>query len=241
MEINEAGIRELVEQVLSSLDGKIPGMGSDAVSAKPAAGSGVFEDIETAIRAARSAHDELAARTLDTRRRMIAAMRQEALKNVERIAELAVAETGMGRRQDKTLKNRIAAEMTPGVEDVRPGVFTDDHGLTLVERAPYGVIGSITPSTNPTEMIINNSIGMIAAGNAVVFNPHPSARKVSAFTIDLLNRAIVSAGGPANLLCALAEPTIQSAQALFEHPGVNLLVVEEGHRRRARQSSLRGG
>jgi acyl-CoA reductase-like NAD-dependent aldehyde dehydrogenase len=229
MEISEASIRELVEQVLSSLDGKILKTGSGAVSARqPAAGSGVFGDIETAIRAARRAYNELAARTLDTRRKMIAAMRQEVLKNVDRMAEMAVAETGMGRRQDKTLKNRIAAEMTPGVEDVRPGVFTDDHGLTLVERAPYGVIGSITPSTNPTETIINNSIGMIAAGNAVVFNPHPSARQVSAFTIDLLNRAIVSAGGPADLLCALAEPTIQSAQVLFGHPEVNLLVVTGG-------------
>jgi acyl-CoA reductase-like NAD-dependent aldehyde dehydrogenase len=122
----------------------------------------------------------------------------------------------------------VAAEMTPGVEDLQPRCFSDDHGLTLVERAPYGVIGSITPSTNPTETIINNAIGMVAAGNSVVFNPHPSARRVSAATVDLLNRAIRGQGGPESLLCTLAEPTIESAQALFDHPEVNLLVVTGG-------------
>jgi acyl-CoA reductase-like NAD-dependent aldehyde dehydrogenase len=126
------------------------------------------------------------------------------------------------------VKNRVAGEMTPGVEDLKPVTFSDDHGLTLVERAPYGVVGSITPSTNPTETIISNAIGMIAAGNSVVFNPHPSAKRVSAFTIDLLNQAITSAGGPANLLCTVAEPTIQSAQRLFEHPQIDLLVVTGG-------------
>jgi acyl-CoA reductase-like NAD-dependent aldehyde dehydrogenase len=232
MEITEASVRQLVEQVLTSLDGKIlrgaPGAGS--VASGPVAGArrGVFPDIDAAIRAARSAHEELMARTLETRRQMIAAMRLAVLKNLERLADLAVQETGMGRRQDKVLKNKVAGEMTPGVEDLRAVAFSDDHGLTLVERAPYGVVGSITPSTNPTETIISNAIGMISAGNSVVFNPHPSAKGVSAFTIDLLNQAITSAGGPANLLCTVAEPTIQSAQGLFEHSDIDLLVVTGG-------------
>lgn len=230
MEITEASVRALVEQVLTSLDGKIlrGAAESTGVAAGVGAKKGVFPDIDAAIGAARSAHEELMARTLETRRQMVAAMRAAVQKNLDPLADLAVQETGMGRRQDKVLKNKVAGEMTPGVEDLKPVTFSDDHGLTLVERAPYGVVGSITPSTNPTETIISNAIGMIAAGNSVVFNPHPSAKGVSAFTIDLLNQAITSAGGPANLLCTVAEPTIQSAQRLFDHPQIDLLVVTGG-------------
>jgi len=224
MEVNESAIRALVEQVVRSLQG------SQAAAQAPAppAQAGVFGDLETAVRAARAAYEELAKRTLETRRRMVAAMREAALGQLEAIARLAVEETGMGRAEDKVLKNRVAATATPGCEDLVPVSFSDDHGLTLVERAPYGVVGSITPCTNPTETILNNGIGMVAAGNAVVFNPHPAAKRVSAYTVAFLNEAILRAGGPPNVLCTLAEPTIESAQALFEHPLVNLLVVTGG-------------
>jgi acyl-CoA reductase-like NAD-dependent aldehyde dehydrogenase len=219
MELSEASIRELVEQVLS-------GLGARAGTAAGAAG--VFADMEAAVAAARRAHQQLMAMTLEARQRMIAAMRQAALGKLEEMARLAVEETGMGRAADKVIKNRVATERTPGTEDLVPLTWTDDHGLTLVERAPYGVVGSITPSTNPTATILNNAIGMVAAGNSVVFNPHPAAKRVSAYTIGLLNRAIVSVGGPENLLAMVAEPTIESAQKLFEHPGINLLVVTGG-------------
>jgi len=97
-----------------------------------------------------------------------------------------------------------------------------------VERAPYGVIAAITPSTNPTATIINNAIGMIAAGNSVVFNVHPVAKRVSAHAVALLNQAIRQAGGPPNLITCTAEPTIESAQALMRHAGVRLVVVTGG-------------
>ena len=242
MDMTEQTVRELVAQVVASLEGRITtgaaasappagapiGPGGAAAPGPAAAGHGVFPDIQEAIRAAGEAHRELAARTLEHRRRIIAAMREGALANLEAMARMAVEETGMGRAEDKVVKNRIATEMTPGTEDLAPTAYSDDHGLTLVERAPYGVVGSITPSTNPTETIINNAIGMIAAGNSVVFNPHPSAKRVSAFTVSFLNQAIERVGGPANLLCTLAEPTIDSAQKLFSHPGVHLLVVTGG-------------
>ena len=136
----------------------------------------MFGDLDAAVRAARTAYEELAKRTLETRRRMVAAMREAALRELETISRMAVEETGMGRAEDKVLKNRVAATATPGCEDLVPVSFSDDHGLTLVERAPYGVVGSITPCTNPTETILNNAIGMVAAGNAVVFNAHPAAK-----------------------------------------------------------------
>jgi acyl-CoA reductase-like NAD-dependent aldehyde dehydrogenase len=126
------------------------------------------------------------------------------------------------------VKNALAAEKTPGVEDVEPAAFSDEHGLTVTERAPYGVIGAITPVTNPIATITSNSIGMIAAGNAVVFNVHPGAKRVSNRLVALLNEAIRGTGGPLNLLCAVADPTIESAGALMRNPGVSILVVTGG-------------
>ena len=130
------------------------------------------------------------------------------------LAELAVEETGLGRVEDKIQKNRLVTERTPGPEDLEPVTWTGDHGLTLMERAPYGVIATITPVTNPSETIINNGISMIAGGNTVVFCPHPSARKVSTLTVDLINRAALRAGSPQPLLHTVAEPTIEVAKGI---------------------------
>jgi acyl-CoA reductase-like NAD-dependent aldehyde dehydrogenase len=114
------------------------------------------------------------------------------------------------------------------VEDLETEAVSGDHGLTIVERAPYGLIGSITPSTNPSETVINNAIGMVAGGNSVAFNPHPSAKNITLRTIDLLDSAIEAAGGPPNVLTSIREPSIGSAQALMRLPAVRLLVVTGG-------------
>ena len=189
---------------------------------------GIFDDLDSATEAARAAFEQWSDAPLELRDRAIAAMRETTRRAARELSEMAVKETGLGRVEDKIKKNLLCANKTPGTEILRATAFTGDHGLTLLERAPYGVIGSITPTTNPTETIINNGIGMVAGGNAVVFNVHPSAKRVSSHHIQLLNEAIVSVGGPENLLCALAEPTIDSAQALMKHKNVRLLVVTGG-------------
>jgi len=189
---------------------------------------GIFDDLDTATEAARAAFEQWSEASLEVRDRAIEAMRETTRRAARELSEMAVKETGLGRVEDKIKKNLLCANKTPGTEILRPGAFSGDYGLALLERAPFGVIGSITPTTNPTETIINNGIGMVAGGNAVVFNVHPSAKRVSAHHIQLLNEAIVSAGGPENLLCALAEPTIDSAQALMKHKNVRLLVVTGG-------------
>src|SRR6478736_4629015 len=127
-------------------------------------------------------------------------MRETARKHVAQLAKYAVDETGYGRADDKVKKNLLCVDKTPGCEHLQPIAYSGDDGLTVIERASYGVIGSITPTTNPTETIINNGIGMVAGGNAVVFNAHPYAARTSAFLIHQLNDAIVTAGGPENLL-----------------------------------------
>lgn len=224
-------IRRIVTEVLKHQDlaALIGTAGVPGASAQTGeGGSGIFPDVDSAVTAAAAAQKELAEIPLDTRTRAIEAMRRVVLENNESLSRDAVAETGLGNVRDKMVKNALAASKTPGVEDVRPEAFSDEHGLTLTERAPYGVIGAITPVTNPISTIVSNGIGMVAAGNAVVFNVHPGARRVSNRLVALLNDAIAGAGGPRNALCAIGTPTLESAGKLMRHAGINLMVVTGG-------------
>jgi aldehyde dehydrogenase len=226
-------IRRIAEAIASKLTGvgpSEPSSGSRGASPAPAAalGDGIFASVDEAVRAARTAFHALNAIGLDQRKEIIESMRRSMRAQAEPLARLAAAEPGLGRAEDKVQKNLLVTNKTPGPEDLVPGAVSGDRGLTLLEPAPFGVIGAITPCTNPSSTIICNAIGMVAAGNAVVFNAHPTAKRVSMATVRLLNQAIVAAGGPPNTLTCTAEPTIQSAGELMKHPLVRLLVVTGG-------------
>lgn len=225
----EDSIREIATQIVKNLDVDLnkPAQAPAAQASAPQ-GNGVFSDIEGAIAAAKLAQKELVQLTLEVRKDMIRAMRDATLANKELLSRTALEETGFGRYETKVAKHVLAAKKTPGVEDLQPVSFTDDNGLTLIERAPYGVIGSIIPCTNPTVTVICNAIGMIAAGNSVVFNPHPVSKKSSCLAISILNDAIIKAGGPQNVITGNGNPTIQSAQDMMKHPDINLLAVTGG-------------
>jgi propionaldehyde dehydrogenase len=220
-------IDQVVERVVSRLQGGSECQCRGQAEAREES-SGTFATLDEAIAAAREAHLKLEAGGLELRRAIVASIREVCLPEAERLARLAVQETGYGRACDKVEKNRLAVRKTPGCEVLTPRAVSGDDGLTLTERAPWGVIGSITPVTNPTETIICNAIGMIAAGNAVVFNPHPGAKGVSNLAVHLVNEGSRRAGGPPDLASSTSDPTIESAQALMKHPEVNLLVVTGG-------------
>lgn len=194
----------------------------------PATGLGVYSTIGEAAAAARKTFPVYQSLPLAARNRIVAAIRQAMLENASSLAKAAHEETKLGRYEDKIVKNQLVAEKTPGPEFLVSDSFTGDHGLTLVEPAPYGVIGAITPCTNPTSTIINNAIAMISAGNTVVFNAHPTAKSCSAQTVALLNKTITASGGPPDVVTCVAVPTIESAQEMMKHPDVRLLVVTGG-------------
>jgi propionaldehyde dehydrogenase len=150
------------------------------------------------------------------------------LDHAEQLARMALHETHLGRLEDKIVKNRLVASKAPGPEDLEVEAVSGDQGMMVTEFAPFGVVAAITPVTNPTSTIINNTISIVSAGNAVVFNAHPSAKRSSAETIRLVNRAIVAAGGPPDLVTAVTEPTIESARVLMNHPDVRVLLVTGG-------------
>ncbi len=191
-------------------------------------GDGIHATIDDAVRAARDAFVTYREMGLEARKTIVDAMRAAMLREGEHLAYMAAEETGIGRAEDKVVKNRLVATKTPGPEDLEPHVVTGDAGMMITEYAPYGVIGSITPTTNPTSTIINNSIAMVSAGNVVVFNVHPNARLVSVENVKLLNRAIVTAGGPSDLITAIAHPTLESAREVMHHPDIPVLLVTGG-------------
>lgn len=190
--------------------------------------SGVFATIDEAASAAERAFLELADLTLEQRGGLIEAIRKCALDNKMDFARRTKDETGMGRVDHKAVKFDIVATKTPGIEILQPEAFTGDHGLTVDERAPYGVVGAVTPSTHPVPTLVNNAISFIAAGNACVFNAHPASKRVFAYAVEKFNAAIQTAGGPANLITCTREPSIETGHQLFEHPNVRLLLVTGG-------------
>lgn len=216
--LNERMVEEVVASVLRSMN----------ISAGGKKLKGVFPTMTEALTAVERAYKEFRNYTIEQRENMIKKIRELTLDEAEIMARLGVEETGMGRVTDKIIKHQLVANKTPGTEDLKPTVFTGDRGMTVVEMAPYGVIGSITPSTNPSETVICNSMGMLAGGNAVVFNPHPNAKKIANYAVDLVNRAVLEAGGPENLVVSVENPTKESSDEMMASPIVKMLVATGG-------------
>ncbi|HET7011699.1 MAG TPA: aldehyde dehydrogenase, partial [Anaerolineales bacterium] len=237
--MDDARIEAIVQQVMTELrqgervrHGAPPQPEATTVAPAPAPvlrhGVNLFPTVDAAVEAARQAHLQLRELPLALREQMISHIRRLLRENAQLLALDAVQETGMGRYEDKIQKNLLNINKTAGTEMLQPTVWTGDGGMTLVEYAPYGLIGSIVPSTNPTATVICNAIAMVSAGNAVVFNAHPSAKRCSNHAVQLIHEAIVEAGGPQNLVVGIAEPTIETAQEIMRHKDVRLLAVTGG-------------
>ena len=226
MQIDETLIRSVVEQVLHRL-------GTNGSLLGPVGGGyqgrfGMFTDVNEAVTAARDAFEQLSRCTLEDRKRIIDHIRRLAIEHSVELGTMEMNETKIGRLKHKIEKLRTLGERSPGVEFLRSEVYSGDHGLAVIEHAPFGVIGAVTPVTHSLPTITGNAISMIAAGNTVVFNPHPSGKRVAAEGVRRYNEAIYRDLGIDNLMCVITEPTLETAEALFKHPDVALLCVTGG-------------
>ncbi|MEA2064507.1 MAG: aldehyde dehydrogenase family protein [Gemmatimonadota bacterium] len=227
VKISEQQIQGIVDEVVRELAGTGAAKPVET-SPAPAEGEGVFDTVDEAVAASGKAFQALHRLKLETRRDIIQAIRDVGIKQAREFSGRILAETGMGRLEDKVQKHLAVSRLTPGMEVIEQKAWSGDYGLTVDERAPYGVIAAVQPSTHPVPTMINNAISMVSAGNSVVFAPHPAARRVSAYATGMLNRAIVAAGGPPNLLTTIREPSIAAAGELFKHPDVRLICVTGG-------------
>ncbi len=241
MQLNENDINKIIMQVMQNLtpilEQKVTQPQQDVVKTytpqapQPIAmsnGYGIFVSVDEAVEAAFKAQQEYKNYSLKERQKLIQALRDGLEPEAETLAKMTLEETGLGRYEDKVLKNQLTIAETQGIEALKTEALSGDTGLTIIEHAPYGVIGAVTPVTNPTETVINNTIAMIAAGNSVVFNVHPSSKKVCAYLIKAINKIIEKVGAPLNLVTMVNEPTMETVKQLSHHDKIKLLVGTGG-------------
>jgi aldehyde dehydrogenase len=202
----------------------LPGAGTPRLAGR----HGVFTCPDEAIRAASAAFEQLSERTIDDRRRIIEHIRRVAVDQCVELGTLEMQETKIGRLPHKIEKLRILGERTPGVEFLAQQCYSGDRGLCVIEHAPFGVIGAITPVTHSLPTITGNAISMLAGGNALVVNPHPSGKRVAVEGVRRFNEAIHRDLGIDNLICIIAEPTLETAGVLFKHRDIPLVCVTGG-------------
>jgi len=228
--INETLIRDVVTEVLSRLkiggvagarhNGRGNGTGYGGVD-------GLFQDVDSAVAAAKAAQEQLAAGGLARRAQVVQIIRDLCIQNAEEWGRIELEETKIGRLDHKIEKLHSAAQV-PGMEMLKTEAVSGDHGLTVTEYAPFGVLGAITPVTHSVPTLACNAIMMIAAGNTLVVNPHPSGARCAAIATQAWARAIREKTGLENLICLIEKPTLETAAQIFKHPDVRLLVVTGG-------------
>lgn len=223
MQIDEALIRSVVAQVLAEV-GRIPPVSSTSYEGR----YGIFTDANEAIAAAAEAYERLRERSMEDRKRIISHIRRIAIDQCVELGTMEMNETKIGRLEHKIEKLKTLGDRSPGVEFLRSEVFSGDHGLAVIEHAPFGVIGAITPVTHSLPTITGNAVSMIAAGNTLVVNPHPSGKLVAAEGVRRYNEAIHRDIGIDNLISVIAEPTLETADIIFKHRDVKLICVTGG-------------
>ena len=218
MPINENLVQEIVQEVMAKMQ----------IADAPTGKHGIFKDMNDAVAAAKKAQVIVRNMSMDQREKIITCIRAKIHESSEVLARMGVDETGMGNVGDKILKHHLVADKTPGTEDITTTAWSGDRGLTLIEMGPFGVIGAITPCTNPSETVLCNTIGMLAAGNTVVFNPHPAAIKTTIYAINLVNEASLESGGPDNIAVTVEAPTMETSAIMMKHKDIPLLVATGG-------------
>jgi aldehyde dehydrogenase len=231
--VNENLVRQVVEEVLGRL-GQIPGMSGGTAAANSGCKTGacahrlgVFQDASEACEAAAKAYRQLQEKGVAARCRVIEIVKTLADTNAAEWGRIELEETRIGRLDHKIEKLK-GLKAVPGVEFLRPEGFSGDHGIMLEEFAPFGVIGAVTPSTHSIPTLSGNTISMVAAGNAVVFNPHPNAARCAVMATRVYNEAILREIGIDNLITIIEQPTIESFKAICSNDQVRLLCVTGG-------------
>ena len=224
-------IAHIVRQVLAELaatPSATPALRAASPTGSFAGAHGVHGSVDDAVRAAQDAFEQLEKLGIEGRKKAIAHIRRIAIADAEELGRMEFEETKIGRLEHKIEKLKVLGEKVPGVEFMTSEVFSGDRGLAVIEHAPFGPIAAITPVTHSLPTIACNAINMIAGGNTVVVNPHPSGRKIAAEGVRRFNQAIHRDIGIDNLISLIAEPTLESAGALFNHRGVKLICVTGG-------------
>jgi aldehyde dehydrogenase len=218
-------IAAIVQEVLERLQPHL----SSPPPTKPSIPSsgGVFASVDEAVKAAAAAQYPLAAMSLENRGQIIELIRETCHDKAEEWGRMELEETGIGRLDHKIEKLRVIRQVL-GVEALKTEARSDSSGVCIIEYAPFGVIGLVLPATHSIPTMASNAINVIAGGNTAVFSPHPAAAKCAIHALKVLNGEIERRLAARNLLCTVQSPSIESANALFNHSEVALICVTGG-------------
>jgi aldehyde dehydrogenase len=230
--MNQALIQDVVTEVMRRLGERNGGMSTvpPRVDTAPRGADrryGIFPTVDDAVSAATDSQKKLVKLSLDDRDAIVKLVKRIVKENAQPWGNMEFDETKIGRLDHKIEKLQIL-ELVPGVEFLKTEAFSGTNGVCLEEFAPFGVIGIITPVTHSVPTLTANVINMLASGNAIVCNAHPSGANCAAHAVREYNKAIAAKYGIEHLITIIQPPTLRTAEELFQHRGVNLLVVTGG-------------
>ena len=238
--LDEEALRNIVRGVLSQMGVKNSSSASCGCGCKKESGSsvpnvyvpsssnhGIFTDVKEAATAAFDAYKQLCKGGFAMRQKIIDIVKTMTVANAKQWGTFEFNETKIGRLADKIGKLEIV-KLVPGTEWIRPDAFSGDNGIMHEEYCPYGVIGAITPVTHSVPTIAGNIINMVAAGNAIVFNPHPGGVKSAVMAISAFNQEIEKQCGIRNLVCCIANPTLDSFDAICKNELISIMCITGG-------------
>lgn len=245
--IDQESLRDVVESVLRQLNNGSNGGGSASAAAAPkpespkknsgacscnvkggaTARHGVFTCVNSAAEAAHDAFEQLRKAGVQGRAKVVEIVKSICVSKASEWGPIELEETGIGRADHKVAKLEIIKNV-PGVEWLQPYAMSGDAGIMLEEYAPFGVIGAILPVTHSVPTLSGNVVNMVAAGNAIVFNPHPGGARCAALAVHTYNEAIKRELGISNLICTIEEPTLESFDAICQNDLIGLLNITGG-------------
>jgi aldehyde dehydrogenase len=226
LQVTDDLIRSVVKDVLTHM--KVAPAAVSANGNGKAGRFGVYDDVGEAVAAASAAQRKFERMGIEARRKATDCVRRIVIERADELGRDEFDETKIGRLVHKIEKLKVAGEKTPGVEFLTTRAFSGENGIALEEFAPFGVVGIITPVTHSLPTLAGNAINILAAGNALICNPHPSGARIAVKGTQLINQAIQKAIGLDSLVTIIAKPTLESAQAIFDHRDVRLLCVTGG-------------
>ena len=196
-----------------------------------ATGVTTLEDLEKLIERVHIAQNQFATFSEDKVNAIFKAAATAADKMRIDLAEMAVAETGMGVLEDKIIKNHFASEYIYNKHKNKKtcGIISRDKANgTKVVAAPLGVIAGVIPTTNPTSTAIFKSLISLKTRNGIIFSPHPRAKKCTIEAAKVVLNAAVKAGAPADIIGWIDEPSLELTQALMTHPKIQAILATGG-------------
>lgn len=189
------------------------------------------QEVRNLLREAKEAQIKLACMDQNQIDKIVKAISEAGASYAEKLAKAAREETGFGIWQDKVIKNMFASKVVyDAIRDQKTiGILREDPRNKVWDiGVPVGVIAGIVPSTNPTSTVIYKAMIALKGGNAIVFSPHPGAKKCILETVRVIADAACRAGCPKGAISAITVPTMEAIKELMSNDHTALILATGG-------------